>query len=89
MSLIRIVPTVVMGVWLAGLGFAQGQTAPQGGAKQEGVSQPRAGDAANRAGGTKRTRQPQPQPGATDDSPPPSAEDERMNRALNGICRGC
>jgi hypothetical protein len=92
MNLNRTIFSVILGLAAIGPGFAQTPTAPPSGSQKSGVTQPRGGDVANRSGGTKQ-RQPRPStvgdPQSTEPSDAPSPEDERMNRALNGICRGC
>ena len=91
MNMNRIIVSVILGLASIGPGFAQSANPPPSGSQKQGVTQPRGSDVANR-GGTKQ-RQPRPSaagdPQSSDPSDTPSAEDERMNRILNGICRGC
>jgi hypothetical protein len=87
----RIFVSAVLGLLLVSPGLAQSPSGSSSGAKQQRV-QPRPDDVANSPGGPKQ-RQPRPStvgdPPSPDPADAPSAEDERMNRILNGICRGC
>ena len=90
MSLIRIVLVATLGLWLVGPGMAQSPTGSPSGVRPDGLTQPRAGDTANRGGCSKQQRLPRrerEEPQSSDS--PTDPEDARLTRILNGICRGC